>query len=407
MYFFYYYPIGVDVPRARIPFVTWLLVFGLTAIFVLSVAFPQLTSIPWWAYGYRPATANLLTPLTACLLHATWMHLLGNLVYLWVFGPALERALGHLGLLIAFGGCGYLGNLAQGVVVLHWMPHNAYGMVVGASGAISGLLGLFLLRFYFARIRVAWWAFLPLQGINRTGTSHVPVAVALLLWVILQVALALVHSGSGGVAYGAHLGGLAVGVVLGASLGLSQRGRVERLMASANRARDAGNVHEAIGLLGRYLKEAPWDEAARLERARLLCARGQWGDAQQVYRAVIQDRLRAGDFEGACQLYLEARRGNASFVLSPRAQRRMAFWLEKSTRFAWASTAYLDYARFYAAQDGADVALARAATLMLTRVGDREEGLSMLQRAIDEHPRSPWRRMLEDELVRLGGTLSV
>ncbi len=406
MYFFYYYPVGVDVPSARRPVMTWALLLGLTVIFVLSVPLRSTNDVSWWAWTYRPATAGLLTPLTACFLHAGWMHLLGNLIYLWVFGPALERALGSVGLFGLFCTCGYLGNLMQGALVMRWAPAAAHGGVVGASGALSGLLGLFLLRYYFARIKLAWWAFLPLQGINRTGTTYVPAAVGVLLWVGLQIALALGSGGGGGTAYGAHLGGLLTGLLLAISLGLSRKGRVEHVLAQARHAREVGNLHDAVGLLQRYLRDVPDDEESQLDLARLLCIQGDRGEAQRMFRDLVAQRMRRSDMAGACEVFIEARRANAAFILSPRRQRRVAFWLEKSTQFAWAATAYLDYARFYGGREGADHAMARAATLLLTRVGNRDEGLAALERAIDEHPRSPWRHMLEQERARLGGSLS-
>jgi len=403
VYFFYYYPVGVDVPRPRIPWVTGLLTLVLVGAFTVTVPLDRMFALDWGRFVYRAAETSFLTPLTACFLHGGWLHLAGNLIYLWVFGPALEKALGRLGFLVVFCGTGYLGNLTQGAVTVHLHPEMAWNGVVGASGAISGLLGLFLLRFYYARLKLAYWAFLPLQGINRTGTTHLPAAVGLLLWVLLQVIFALVEQGKGTTAYGAHLGGLATGLILGAVLGQTRRGQTDRLLALAMRARDEGNAFRAAGLYGKYVEAVPWDPQAWLDYARALQVAGDWGKAQSIYRRSVDRYLREGAVESAIEVYLEARRGNGAFVLPATTQKQIAFRLEKTTRFSESIRAYLDFARVYPDHEDREHAFVRACTLMLTHVDDRMAGLELLDEALAEFPEGRWRGWLLRERDRLVG----
>lgn len=401
LYFFYYYPVGVDVGRPRVPYATLGLLALLTAIYAASTHLRTVVTVDWWSYVYRPAQLSLLTPLTACFLHGSWMHLLGNLVYLWVFAPALEKGLGRWGVLLVFVATGYLSNLAQGAVTLAWTPHRQWESVVGASGAISGMLGWFLLRYPYARIKLAYWAFLPLQGINRTGTTYLHVSVGILLWLLLQLVFAWVAGGSGSTAYGAHIGGLLAGLVLGLSVGQVQKGSVEHMLVKADRCRRAGNVLGAIGWLERYLRRRRDDEAAWLAYARQLATARRSGAAHRVYRELLGQRLAAGDLGDAAEIYLEARRGSSVFVATPDDQKKIAFWLEKSTRFAEAVTAYLDLARFYPEHSHREHALARASSLLVTRLKDRREGLAILDEALEGCSDDIWRPLLERERFRL------
>lgn len=403
MYFFYYYPVGVDVPRPRIPWLTLGMMVAFTVVFLLSVPFASTNSVLWGRFVYRPGLLDPLAPLTAIALHGGWAHLLGNLVYLWVFGPALERALGRLGLLVVFAGTGYLGNLAHGAIVTNFDPGASMSGVVGASGAISGLLGLYLVRFPFSRIRIAWWAFLPLQAINRAGIAELPSVLGVLLWVLMQVVLVLVQGPAAGTAYGAHLGGLATGLVLALSLGMPWRARTESLLVRGERHLRRGNPYAAVGLLERYLERVGWDHEARLQLARAHRLAGDLARASQVYREVTMILLGEQRTAEACDVYAEARRGDHAFHLAAEEQRRLAFFLEKQGRWETAITAYTDFTRFHADHPEAIHADTRSATLLVTRLARRGEGLERLESAMASYPDHPMRPLLEQEHRRLAG----
>ena len=401
MYFFYYYPIGVDVPRPRMPWLTLGLMLSFTVVFLCSVPFADTNSVQWGRYVYRPAMLDALSPLTAVALHGSWAHLIGNLLYLWVFGPALERVLGRVGLLVVLAGTGYLGNLAHGAIVTNFDPAASMSGVVGASGAISGLLGLFLVRFPYSRIRLAWWAFLPLQGINRAGIAELPSAAGVMLWLVLQVVLVLVQGPAAGTAYGAHLGGLATGLLLALALGMPWRASTESLLVKGERHLRRGNPHAAVGLLERYLERVAWDLDARVQLARAQRMSGDLAIASQVYRSVTMSLLAEQRTSEACDVYAEARRGDHGFHLGASAQRRIAFFLEKQGRWEEALTAYTDFTRFHADHPEAIHAHARSASLLVTRLARPGEGLDRMEHLLGGFPDHPLRDMLQQEHRKL------
>lgn len=401
MYFFYYYPVGVDVARPRAPWITWTLLAAMVVVHVLAHPLRALTDVAWWSYAYRPAEMDLLTPATAIFLHGGWFHLLGNALYLWVFGPALERALGRAGFLLLFVGTGYLGSLSHGAVVMNLAPEAAWSALVGASGAISGLLGLFMLRFPWGRVQIAWWAFMPLQAVNRAGVATLPSVVAVVLWVLLQVVMALVNGPTGGTSYGAHLGGLATGLFMGLALGMPWRAATERWLVKGRRHLQRGETHAAVGALRRYLERMPHDDEARLELARALrVARDVVGSSRE-YRTVVDAALAEQRLGEACDAYSEARRGDPVFHLPLPEQKRVAHYLEKLGREREAVTAYLDLHRFDRDHPDAVHGLVRAATILVTRLQRTEEGLELFEQARRDFPDHPLQDWLERESRQL------
>jgi membrane associated rhomboid family serine protease len=143
------------------------------------------------------------TPFTSMFLHASWMHLLGNLLFLWIYGDNVEDALGHARYALFYAACGIAAVLIQASAD----PRSAYP-IIGASGAISGVLGAYLLL--FPRARVLTLVLLPFF----LTTVRVPAMLLLLLWFAVQLVSDAVLAGDASVAFRAHIGGFVAGMLL-------------------------------------------------------------------------------------------------------------------------------------------------------------------------------------------------
>jgi rhomboid family protein len=144
------------------------------------------------------------TPVTSMFLHAGWMHLFGNMLYLWIYGDNVEDALGHARYLLFYFVCGIAAVFAQAL----GDPRSAYP-IIGASGAISGLLGAYLML--FPRARVLTLVILPFFF----TTLRLPAMWLLLLWFAAQlIGDVAVSGGAAGVAFRAHVAGFLAGVAL-------------------------------------------------------------------------------------------------------------------------------------------------------------------------------------------------
>jgi membrane associated rhomboid family serine protease len=156
-----------------------------------------------------------ITLLSSQFLHGGFFHIGGNLLYLWIFGNNIEDQLGHVKFLIFYLGCGVMAGLTQ------WAFDPASTVpTVGASGAIAGVMGAYVLRFPRAQILTL----LPL--IIVFTTVRIPAIFFLGIWFAQQAIFSLatlsdqVNLGSSGVAYWAHSGGFVFGLILGPMLGL-------------------------------------------------------------------------------------------------------------------------------------------------------------------------------------------
>ncbi|MCC5635531.1 rhomboid family intramembrane serine protease [Nostoc sp. CHAB 5844] len=161
-----------------------------------------------------------ITLITSQFLHGGWWHLISNMVFLWVFGNNIEDRLGHFKYLIFYLTCGALAALCQWVIGM-----NSSIPSLGASGAISGVLGAYLIRFPHARITT-----LVFLGFFVT-TISVPALVVIGIFFVQNIisglaslqAAANMSVQTGGVAYWAHIGGFVFGVLLAPLFGLFKR----------------------------------------------------------------------------------------------------------------------------------------------------------------------------------------
>jgi membrane associated rhomboid family serine protease len=212
------FPVHDDNPTRITPYVTYLLLIACVLVFFWQLSLGDAQQQAVYSFGVIPsvlfATKSLpvelqilpawLTIFSSMFLHGGWMHLIGNMLYLWVFGNNVEDAMGHGRFIVFYLLCGLLAALTQAVL----NPDSEIPMV-GASGAISGVLGAYLLLHPHARILVI----IPI-GI-LIYTPWIAAYWVLGFWFVLQILNSLVSaSETGGVAYGAHLGGFVAGMLL-------------------------------------------------------------------------------------------------------------------------------------------------------------------------------------------------
>ena len=200
------------------PFVTYAIVGACVLVFFwqLSLGSPggervvyALGAIPAVIFGEvrLPPDLVMVRPLatvfTSMFLHGGWLHLIGNMLYMWIFADNVEDSMGHMRFIVFYLLCGVVAVLAQSLPDVH-----SQVPMIGASGAISGVLGAYLLLFPHARVLVM----IPLGFIVRA--YYLPAAVVLGFFFLLQVVMTAMSRGGGGVAFAAHLGGFVAGVAL-------------------------------------------------------------------------------------------------------------------------------------------------------------------------------------------------
>lgn len=173
----------------------------------------------------KPSVSPTVALLTCTFLHGGLMHLLGNVWFLWIFGDNIEDRFGHVGFLVLYLVCGVTASFVH-----YWSDPTSTIPTIGASGAIAGVMGAYLVSYPHARVL----ALVPLFVILFTYV--VPAPLFLGLWLFAQVS-GVLQPGAGGVAWWAHIGGFAIGVAV--TFGLAKIG----LLAPVNRRRLVTTTH--------------------------------------------------------------------------------------------------------------------------------------------------------------------
>ncbi|MBC7878819.1 MAG: rhomboid family intramembrane serine protease [Anaerolineales bacterium] len=201
------FPLGDDTPRRAVPIVTYALIV-LNVLFFLVELSGGDAFIQQWAFVPSRFMANPVadfpTLFTSMFMHASWVHLGGNMLYLWIFGDNVEDRFGSVKFLVFYLICGLAATFSQ---LAFSMGSNIPNL--GASGAVAGVLGSYLLMFPQGRVRV-------LMG---RGIIPMPALIVIGLWFVLQLfsgfaSITSAASDTGGVAYMAHIGGFIAGFIL-------------------------------------------------------------------------------------------------------------------------------------------------------------------------------------------------
>jgi len=201
------FPIGDDDSAERtVPIVTYALIALNVLVFFLELSGGE-PFIERWSVVPRRLTQNpggdFITVFTSMFMHGGWLHLAGNMLYLWIFGDNVEDRFGHAKFALFYLICGIAATFAQVAVSSGSNIPN-----LGASGAIAGVLGAYLIMFPRGQVRV-------LMG---RGVVPMPALVVIGMWIVLQfingVGSITQSAETGGVAYMAHIGGFVAGLAL-------------------------------------------------------------------------------------------------------------------------------------------------------------------------------------------------
>ncbi|HYL09795.1 MAG TPA: rhomboid family intramembrane serine protease [Candidatus Acidoferrales bacterium] len=203
-------------PRQRLPIINTLLIVANAAVFLYQLSLTPRSEksliymlgmiparVPQLFSGHGGSFGEAFLPLlTSMFLHAGWLHLLGNMLFLWIFGDNVEDFLGHFEYLLFYLVCGVGASLTH-------MVTNLYSTVpaLGASGAISGVMGAYMVLYPRSRVLTLVFIFVV----------QVPAVVILGYWFVLQFLGGMQSLGmrsSGGVAFWAHIGGFLLGILL-------------------------------------------------------------------------------------------------------------------------------------------------------------------------------------------------
>jgi membrane associated rhomboid family serine protease len=212
------FPLRDDRPTYTAPIVTTLLIVACALVFFFELSLDEYSRDYFITrYGLVPAHMRPITLVTSMFLHGGWAHIIGNMLFLWAFGKSLEDAMGHSKFLAFYVICGVAAGIAH-------VALNSYTRLptVGASGAIAGVMGAYLVKFPRASIHSL------ILIIVFPVMVDIPAAFVLVYWFITQLfseygSITQTQVVNGGVAYAAHIGGFVTGMILVQFMGARTR----------------------------------------------------------------------------------------------------------------------------------------------------------------------------------------
>ncbi len=364
------------------PAVTLALVFVNGIVFAASLYNGELSEPFVRAWGMTPRHATLVTLFTHMFLHGGWLHLLGNMLGLWLFGPHVEEALGKLEYALFYIGSGIAAGLLHLLIAATLMPAAMNVPLVGASGAIFGIMGLFAVRFWRAKVRV----FLLFS---------VPAAWAVGAFAGLQMVYALLSLGDGGksddTANWAHVGGFLFGGLLALPLRMREDSSREYTLEDAEKAVALGNDETAQAHYRRILQFTP-DDADAHHALALVCTRLRQAEAAHHH---LSEALRlylrtGGNHRGAARAYTDALEAFELFPLPPRLLQRVASACEETGQFALAQRALSELCRDYPEAREAEMSLLRLGKLHLYKLSQPQNAAGIFGEFVRIYPQSEW-----------------
>jgi membrane associated rhomboid family serine protease len=357
-----------------------------------------------WNYAFHPYQPKLISYVTANFLHGGWLHLIFNMWFLWLAGTVIEDTWGRVVYPIFYLITGFFALLTHAA----FFP-GSMTPVLGASGAIAGLMGAFFARFPTTRIKLLWlWFF----GIGRYA-FYLPAYVILPLWLVIQVLWGILGGPASGVAYWAHSGGFAWGMLAAVALkasGIEQKAdqaieakvswTADPRIVQATQLLVSNQPTLALETIDAFLLEQPNSAQGLDIRLRALeklhnveGARATLGDLCRVY-------LFAGERDLAWNCFEQFR--NMGGEAMPRAVWfEMCRYAEDQKNWTRAVAEYEGFARANPEERAAVTALVSAATISLERLQRRDRAEILFRMAAKSaSPHADLDRAIEEGLAK-------
>jgi len=385
-------PIATSIRPWRTPYMNYALILINIVIFVVMYAGGQQSMQKWSsAYMLTPSYPYLWQFITYAFLHGSIAHILGNMYFLYMFGNNVNDRLGHLGYLLFY--------LAGGVfsALGHILAASMYGggaatPVLGASGAIAAVAGAYLVLFPQSLITIVYWFFI-------IGTMEIP---ALYLIIIKMIFIDNVISRSAAnVAYDAHLGGYAfgiLGILLLRVLNLIQEDQFDlwAMIKRWNRKRIYKDmVADGTDPFGGQISKKIEVKEVKTE------AQQQAEERITTLRQEILTRINQGNVASAADLYLELLKENITQPMPRQAMLDIANQFMAVGKWPQAAEAYEKFLSFYGNYESSEQVMLMLGVIYGRYLQDAKKALEYLKKAVNKLRDEGQKKMCEDEIHRL------
>ena len=301
-------PIKIETEIEKFAVFTYLLIAGNVIVFLgMRFLTPSLLELAYYEHGLTPDRIDVPTLFTSMFVHAGWLHIIGNMYFLWLFGRAIEQRLGRILFIALYFCAGIAGGLLQSALTPDYLADIP---CIGASGAIAGILGAYLILYPWEKVSCIYFSF-AMRYATSIGLSGIWVLGS---WFLLQFVNALWFSSQtseASVGFWAHIGGFAFGALAAAipkySAAISkmlQRRSAAIMLEEYSDLLKKGKTDEASAKLKAALDAEPSNSVVLGELGRLELARKNRSRARKLLRRSLKKALAAKDDAKAIAAYL-------------------------------------------------------------------------------------------------------
>jgi membrane associated rhomboid family serine protease len=348
-------------------------------------------------YAFIPAHPALLSLLTANFLHGGWLHLIGNMWFLWLAGAILEDTWGRL-IYPAF-------YLLAGVLAfqVHAMVNvGSFTPTIGASGAIAGLMGAFLVRFPTVKIEMGYLLLYRFYRFKMAAYWLLPV------WLLMEILYGSVFGQSSGVAHWAHVGGFAFGALIAIAIQktglerMAEKGIQEKiswvshpLLAEASEQMEKGQLDPAAASLQKLLLEKPQSIDAYRMLQRIYWQKNDLPAQREALAKLLGLEIKANDHEGALQTFQDFRNAGGE-KLPASLWLEFCRQLETQPEASRAADEYLELAQAYPDEKQGLLAQMAAGRIYLKRLNRPADALRIYEAAqASSIPHADWQTTID------------
>ena len=360
--------------------------------------------------GFIPAKYyRAHTFVTTIFVHGGVLHLVGNMWFLWLLGCNIEDVWGRRNFLLFFLGAGVVASCIHGLV------NFGSGIpAIGASGAISGVMGAFMIRNYKTKIRYFYFVWLIVRPI--WGTFLLPAWVALGLYFLMDLLSGFMTFGHAtGTAYWAHVGGFLAGIAAAAALkatGIEEKYikpkleeeieavKISPLMELAFKEREKGNFEKASLLLQQLISQQPENVDAYRELVNIYAALGNHADAARAFAKIVQISLKKGEEKAALATYKEMKLAEMTSALEPPEIFALAGALYKKNRISEPLEMWQQLIKQFPNSPITPKAVLKCGTIFRD-LGRDEMAMSAFQYLLSKYPDIEWKDMVVSEIESL------
>jgi len=402
---FFLLPYGSDRQNSQFPAMTYALIAGNVIVYLCLLPLGQEAVVS--QFGLSPSHASVMYILTSMFVHATPSHLIWNMLFLWLFGPNIEDVLGRVRYVILYLASGFMAAIMHSFITTMFIPAYSDIPLVGASGAIAGLLGFFLVRFYWTEIKIFWC--IPF----RCGTFTISALFGLGVWFLqqfvggllcvmgqtyddapnlfFQVAHVILPEEVG---YWSHIGGIIFGVTVSYALGMLFQGTKEHRMADAQKSLDQGTTWHAAEHYCAILECEPDNAEVHAHLARTYALQQDADLAVAHYQKCIELFLNEKDHDKVISAFVELRSFYRYARVGLQSEFQIARQMGEMGRYELALQLYKEIIVEYPDAPEAEVSYMKAGDIYLHKLNNPKEAASFYQRFLKEYTSSSWRMLV-------------